>query len=278
MNNAGIQVRTTSCFWCFPKPPRDGRTEPSMCGSSRGAGRSNGVKPFSGVWSCASGCPAAITTRHKESSCAQQRAKRSPHSVALRALCVKPFDTKEARRTDKSGVRPTKAQTPKHTQTEKERERGGREVSGPCGRADAPNHRAVVLMATGLEVTGGCPSGAVVSGGGWRCGEAPGERWARTGMLTGFVFHECSRIHPCARPGGWMEVWYWAAFRSSQDLPVPHPRVPQVSYLSKTRPSAGARHLSPRAQNARPRRHHESTFESAEFRDAVKHAARFVTV
>lgn len=49
-------------------------------------------------------------------------------------------------------------------------------VCAPCRRAEALNHRAVVLMARGLEVTRGCPSGEAVSG-----GEAPGEERARTG-------------------------------------------------------------------------------------------------
>lgn len=55
-------------------------------------------------------------------------------------------------------------------------------VSGSCSRAEAPNHRAVALMARGrgLEATRGYPSGGAVSGGGG-CGEAPAQEWTRTG-------------------------------------------------------------------------------------------------
>ncbi|MEQ2207478.1 hypothetical protein XENOCAPTIV_013114 [Xenoophorus captivus] len=171
MNSAGIQVRTTSCFWCLPKPPRDGSTHPSMCGSNRGAGRSSGLKPFSGGWSCGSGRLPAITTQaQKHGSCAQPT--------------------------------PTPRATPPpfaHPVLYPLTQRNPRALTNPVSylqKQEPEKHRVHRIT----EQTPSCREGPgeAVSGG-EGCEEASGE--GRT--QPGFVFHEyCSysRIHPCLTP------------------------------------------------------------------------------
>lgn len=60
INNAGIHVSTISCFWYFPNPPREGRTDSSMWVSSSGDAVSGVTKPFSGWRSPVSSCITAI--------------------------------------------------------------------------------------------------------------------------------------------------------------------------------------------------------------------------
>lgn len=68
INNAGIHVRTMSCFWYFPNPPRNGKTQPSMRDSKAGEVVSGDTKPFSGWWSSVSSWATAIAVSHIEAS------------------------------------------------------------------------------------------------------------------------------------------------------------------------------------------------------------------
>lgn len=65
MNKAGMHVKTISCIWNLPKPPRLAKTPPSICESKSGVLLVSGVtKPFSGGWGSVSSWETAITVSH----------------------------------------------------------------------------------------------------------------------------------------------------------------------------------------------------------------------